>query len=555
MRRRAVFGLAALAAAAFLAVAPAGADPTTATIAVTSTFAGLDDVASGEFEPPDVQVAAAAGWLVEMANVAMRVWRTGGGAAPQVVLTQPLATLYRTAGDEDLTDPRVEYDAPTGRWFATVSDVAASSLLLAVSRTSDPTGAWSVYAFSASGCPDQPRLGISDGVVVLGADIFSTCDTDPAPFLGAELWIVNKAQAIAGAPTVSSTTFGPDGSLSTFAPVQSLSPAPTEYVVAVDDPNSSVVHLLSVTGAPPAAVRVQVVATIGITPLQQPPDAAQPPSVSGRTTQIATNDDRILDSVWENGKLWFSANTGCVPAGDSALRACGRIAELSTTTRALDWDTNLAVPGAQVFFPALRPDSSGNLAVVYGESSPAINPQLVAVGRAPNGTFSAPVVIAQSSGPYFSDRYGDYFGAARDPSDPTTVWVAGEIGTGSRGWGTALASLHVTAIPVVPVVADRPPPRLRALASSGRSGRTVKLALLALDDGTNIRERVTVANARNAIVFRSSTAVATVRAGKTYAASWRTGKTQVGTFRFCVSTVSAAGLQSVQSCASVAVRK
>jgi hypothetical protein len=555
VRRRAFFGLAALAVAAFLAVAPAGADPTTATIVVTSTFAGLDDVASGEFEPPDVQVAAGAGWVVEMANVAERVWRTGGGAAPQVVLTQPLATLYHTGRDEDLTDPRVEYDAPTGRFFATVSDVAASSVLLAVSQSSDPTGAWSVYAFRASGCPDQPRLGISDGVVVLGADIFSSCDTNPAPFVGAELWIVNKSQALAGAPTVSSTTYGPDGSLSTLTPVQSLSPTPTEYVVGVDDPNSSIVHLLSVTGAPPAAVRVQVVATIGITPLQQPPGAAQPPSASGRLLQIATNDDRILDSVWENGKLWFSANTGCVPAGDSTLRACGRIAELSTTTRSLDWDTNIGVAGAHVFFPALRPDSSGNLAVVYGESSPTINPQLDAVGRAPNGTFSAPVVIAQSSGPYLGDRYGDYFGAARDPSDPTTVWVAGEIASGSQGWGTALASLRVTATPVAPVVIDRPPPRLRALVSSGRSGRIVKLGLLALDDGANISERVTVANARNAVVFRSSTALAAVRAGKTYAVSWRTRKTQVGTFRFCVRTVSAAGLQSVQSCAAVAVRR
>jgi hypothetical protein len=552
VRRRALFGLAALAAAAFLAAAPAGADPTTATIAVTSTFAGLDDVSSGEFEPPDVQVAAGQGWVVEMANVAERVWRTGGGAAPQVVLTQPLSNLYHTPID-DLTDPRLEYDAATGHWFSSVSDVPASSVLLAVSSTSDPTGAWSVYAFRAPGCPDQPRLGISDGVVVVGADIFSTCDSDPAPFVGGELWIVNKAQMLAGAPSVSSTTYGPDSSVSTLSPAQSLSPTSTEYVAAVDDPSSFLVHLLTVTGIPPAAVRVQTVASISITPLQQPPNAAEPVSSSGRTSQIATNDDRILDSVWENGHLWFSADTGCVPAGDSVQRACGRVAELSTARRSLDWDTNIAVAGADVFFPALRPDSSGNLDVVYGESSSSINPQIVAVGRAPDGTFTAPVVIARSSGPELSDRYGDYFGAARDPADPTVVWVAGELASGSRGWNTAIASVRTTS--PVPTLTDQVPPRLHALASKGRSGTIVKLGFAALDDGAKVTARATVANARNAIVFNSSTVVPTMQAGEAYSLSWRTAKSQAGTFRFCVRAVLAGGRQSAQSCASVVVKK
>src|SRR5439155_26831368 len=44
---------------------------------VTQTLTGLDDIASGGFEPPDVQVAAGPGFVIEMVNLAERTWRTG----------------------------------------------------------------------------------------------------------------------------------------------------------------------------------------------------------------------------------------------------------------------------------------------------------------------------------------------------------------------------------------------------------------------------------------------------------------------------------------------
>src|SRR5438128_3806015 len=40
-------------------------------------------------------------------------------------------------------------------------------------------------------------------------------------------------------------------------------------------------------------------------------------------------------------------------------------------------------------------------------------------------------------------RYGDYFGASQDPSDPGIVWVAGEYGT-ATGWATFIAAMAET---------------------------------------------------------------------------------------------------------------
>jgi len=530
---RRLVALSALTASLVLAGVVGAADGPVVT--VTQKFAGLNDVVSGKYAPPDVQVAAGPGFVVELVNLAERVWRTGGGSAAEQVGTEPLDTFFARSGDR-LTDPRILYDAPSGRWLASISDIDTSSVLLAVSAGSDPTAGWTVSTFPARGCADQPRLGVADGIVVLAADVFANCENGGAKS-GTELWVVNKEQLLAGSTTAAYTTYGPDPDYSSFAPVQSLSSTATEYVVSVDEPSSRVVHLLTV---------------------DYPPFASQPPDGGGRPEPlIETNDDRVLDSVWEDGRLWLTANTACVPAGDVLLRACVRVVELSTVTRSVDWDTDLFRAGAHVFFPAVRPDGAGNLVIVYAESGTKIAPTLVAIGRTPDGAFTQPVAIAQSAGAFVGDRYGDYSGAARDPVDPGVVWVAGEAGTdapGGRGWASAVASVSVTGAGATPPVAvAAAPPGVQALSVATRMAGRVRLAYRALDDGTAIHSLVTVRR-RQTVLFRAATATATLQAGQFYYVFWRPARKLRGPFTFCVRSVSSSGTQSPQSCARITLR-
>jgi hypothetical protein len=426
---------------------------------------------------------------------------------------------------------------------------------MAVSHASDPTAGWSVYSYAAAGCADQPRLGVADGVVVLAADVFRSCDEGFSPALGAELWIVNKAQLLAGVAGPAFTTYGPDRSYESLAPAQSMSSTSTEYVVGVDNPVSRVAHLLTVEGIPPAAVRVQEVAAVPVSPLSQPPPAQQPSSGSGRRQPLVeTNDDRVLDAVWENGKLWFSANSGCTPAGDSALRSCARVIEIATATRSVDWDTDLGERGSSLFFPAIRPDAAGNLVIVYGESGSALLPRLVVVGRAPDGALSTPVVIAQSAGLHLGDRYGDYFGAARDPSHPELVWVAGQHGVdiqGVRGWSTSLAAVQVLSAGVTPpAVSGSMPPRVKALAVTGPAGVGIRLSYVALGGGAALRERVVV-SARSKVVFTATTKAGRMNNGQSYYVLWHPAKRLRGRYAWCVRAITAEGAQSRPSCSTV----
>ena len=472
-------------------------------------------------------MAAGPGFVVEMVNLEGRIWRTGG-VRPQQVSTFTLASFFG-AGTDTLTDPRILFDAASGRWFASLSDEDTNSVFVAVSTSADPTAAWTVTSFAAGGCADQPRLGVDDGVVVLGADIFRSCDERFSPMLGSELWVINKAELLSGAAIIDRTDYGPDKSYASFAPVQSLSSTSTEYVVSVDNPRSSVVHLLAVTGVPPAPVQIKEVATPGIRQLLSPPNSPQPPvSIGGRVISVATNDDRILDSVWENGKLWFAGNAACLPAGDSVLRACGRVVELSTATGTVDWDTDISRKGGGVFFPALRPDAAGDLVVVYGESSATLAPRVSAVARMPDGTFTPSVTIEQSDGPHEGDRFGDYFGAARDPVDPSLVWVVGETATNGfqgRGWGTVVGSVVVTpagGTPPASVVAL--PSAVLAKPEIVRAGKTVLLQYLALAAGTGVRQHVTVSSGKR-VVFTRTTVARTMQKGHVYGVPWHPART------------------------------
>ena len=503
-----------------------------------------------------MQVAAGPGFVVEMVNLAERTWRTGAGPA-QTLQTRSLGDFFGSGVDQ-LTDPRIVYDALSGRWFSSISDIDASSVLLAVSTGSDPTAAWTVSSYKAPGCADQPRLGLTDGTIVLGADIFRNCTENGAQPVGSELWIVNKQELMGGSTTPDFTTYGPDASVSSFAPAQSLSSTSTDYAVSVNEPSSRVVHLFAIDGVPPAAVSVKEIATPAITRLLRPPFAVQPATASGRAQQpIDTNDERVLDSVWENGRLWFTNDTACVPAGELLFRACARVVELSTANGTVTHDDNISQPDADLFYPTVRPDGSGNLVIVYGESGAAVNPEVVAVGRAPDGTFTDPVVIAQSAGAYVGDRYGDYFGAARDPQDPGLVWVAGEAGTevvGGRGWATVVSSVSVTpAGGTPPPVLGVAPTGVRAVHVAARAGTAVRLIYRALADGAEVRTVVIVRSPAR-VVFTTTTPTSTLRSGKLYAVSWRPPKKLRGTFSYCAHSISSTGTPSPASCSTVTLR-
>jgi len=111
---------------------------------------------------------------MQMVNSAYQIWDKSGNSllGPFTLGTLWVGFPGPWASSLNAGDPVVLYDQAADRWFASEFSLPNGGsgpeyLLLAVSQTSDPTGAWYRYGFEFPQFPDYPHYGIwPDGYYV-----------------------------------------------------------------------------------------------------------------------------------------------------------------------------------------------------------------------------------------------------------------------------------------------------------------------------------------------------------------------------------------------------
>ncbi len=403
--------------------------------------------------PPDNNLGVGPDHVFQIVNIVGRTSdRTGASA-----VTFDLNSFFSVDFLYNESDPKVIYDASSGRWFATYLQFvdfapffSDSSILLAVSQTSDPTGTFCVYKLgnptSETFLQDFPQLGVSDDKVLVSYNGFQFPLTQEVP-VGAGFYVLNKADLTACAP-VRSQRVAPDPTINTAEPAQNLGAGSDAFLVTHTGNGAATLSLLTVTGVPG-------VSPVTITPASLPINAwtiAPGVQQAGSSVLLETNDERVVTAAWQGGSLWLGGNEVCTPAGDTAARACLRVIEVDTAGPSVVQDITYGTPGGHYFFPALRPDAAGNLHVVFSASSSVTFPGVRVTGRlatdAP-GTLQPSTELRAGGGAQTdpSGRWGDFQGAAVDPSDPSSVWVHGEYirSTAVADWGTFVARLQIAA--------------------------------------------------------------------------------------------------------------
>src|SRR3989475_4556546 len=255
------------------------------------SFEGLHFGTNGPYTnrltPPDVQVAVGPSRVVEMVNVLGRV-STKQGVEVQ---TFRLDSFFGVPSTDFISDPKVHFDTASGRWFASIADVTTGSVLLEVSATDDPTGSWNSYRVSTiTGCADQPLLGFNDLVVMVSANDFSSCTSANPSYLGVQYWVLNKTDLLSGA-AARTISFGPDPTLFSVHPVQSLLSETTQFMVSTGSGPTSTLTLYAITGVPPGLVLVTP-QNLGIRATTVPPSAPQLGSRSTLDTAITGSKTR-----------------------------------------------------------------------------------------------------------------------------------------------------------------------------------------------------------------------------------------------------------------------
>jgi Abnormal spindle-like microcephaly-assoc'd, ASPM-SPD-2-Hydin len=414
---------------------------------VLTSFIGLTNLDG--LEPPDTQVAAGLTDLFEMVNLEGSILTKTGTA----LSTFSLNPFFGLAGSTLSFEPKIRFDPNSGRWFAVlISENGTSEATstsgqwnLLVSTSIDPTAEFIVYALPSApnSYPDFPAIGVSDDKIVLTANAYScTPNCSSGTYLGNEFVALDKSELLAGT-AVNYTIFDPDQDSTTFTiqPAQSLSSTSTLFMASVTYPSSTFIRIWSVSGVPAVGPGVSVSSTTStINTLSIPPSAVQ----QGSSNLIDTFDNRLLDAVYRDGSLWVSANSACIPSGDTETRSCLRFIQVETGTLSIDQDFDFGINGGYYYYPGVTLDSADNLISVFSGSSASEFPSVYASGRLasdPPNTLQTPALVKTGEAAYLFSRWGDYSSVAIDPSDQTRAWGAGEYARTNGDWGTWIAEL------------------------------------------------------------------------------------------------------------------
>jgi len=482
-------------------------------------------------EPPDQGLCAGNGYVMEAVNDAVRVFDTQGNPLTGVqdinsFFHFPAAIVRGTPNQfgPSLSDPKCYFDPQVRRWF--VSELMVDSgtnagatgrsfNLLAVSQTDHPTGAFTIFMYDVTddgqngtpnhvGCPcfgDQPLLGTDNFGVFQ-----STNEYGAISFNGAQIYAISKTQIVAAAASASaplpvvvhidaSQQLLPFGGLSyTIQPATSPTggggvsepQGGVEYFLSalqfVDTFDNriavwAVTNTRSLSGNSPA-LRLSF-AVISSETYGQPNPAVQkagefPLGTSLGDTEefLNTNDDRMNQVVFAGGVLYGGVNSllnvggaeqqgiawfGVRPSFDDRLE--GRVVRQGY----------VAVAGANVFFPSIGVNNTGNgviafsmsgteyfpsaayVEMVNGNSRPFVH--IAAAGQDPEDGFSGYKQFAGATDGIA--RWGDYSAAV---ADGERIWFASEYipkacpsvsstttppcRTVNANWGTSVSAVH-----------------------------------------------------------------------------------------------------------------
>jgi len=449
-------------------VLPGRAAPGSAVEALTAFAATSFATDPVPLSPPDTQVAVGPVYVGEAVNDALTIWTRAGG----LFETDDLNTLFSVPAGYRFGDPRLVYDVLSEHWFLSgwASDSGADSIVyLAVSSSSDPTAGWAVYRITslAATATDQPKIGVNADKVVISWNDYNNAGTT---FSGQETWVEQKSDLLAGG-NVHYFSFFPDLTRFDVVPTISLTNTSTEYLTYDNTCPASAstgsgsctagvasLGVVAITGTPDDTVAWNETDP-AMSSTSDPPAAAQPSGPS-----IDTGDDRVLSAVWQNGTLWATMNDACTVGG--ATRSCLRLVRAATADppTVLE-DADLGLAGNDLYDAAITLDRAGHPYVVATTSSSSVDPSVIAFARAASSGAFAQKVLWHGSGSYAcsfcgagdgsdsGNRWGDYSGAAIDPTNPDDVWVAGEYGTvaGGDDWGTAIGELTFAAPTVTSV--------------------------------------------------------------------------------------------------------
>ena len=418
--------------------------------------------------PADANGAVGPQHFVEFINGRFAIYRKADGT---LVTAKSDTAFWNAAGVQfasgyDTTDPRLIYDPTVGRWFAAQIDYSTSTdktnrFLLAVSATTDPTGAWKGLGIATdparANFADFPTLGVNHDAVFLSGLYFALAGGGTA---GSVLVSIPKADLLLATPTAANRTMFnslPENNYGVILqPAVNLNAGSSAAnVIAVPHDGTDFVAqtaLLRFTvqnAAGPGAAVLSAPTAIAVPSYTVPVNPTQP---SGNNT-LDDGDNRFSAQVYQVGNVLYGVH-GVQVSTNAAIRWY----KLDATAGTLLQSGTIADASLAFFYPSIAANSNGLVVIAFngcGAGAGAFISSYAAAADTVHGytSFGAPVLLKPGTATYSSpgsggtSRWGDYSAISRDPSDPTRFWTIQMVPSATTTWFTQITELRLTARP------------------------------------------------------------------------------------------------------------
>ncbi len=429
---------------------------TTSTPVVLKNFQG--NTPTGAI-PPDTIMAVGPNHVMGLVNSAFKIWDKDGNLLKNVALDSWFANVTPGGiGSVGYSDPQIHYDPNVHRWFmAGLGAAAPYHLYLSVSDDDNPLGTWYNWGMLAGlgdsttgNLPDYPQVGFDDSSIVIttrdfGAGFYSRVRIIPkaelllnnaGPITWADYWDFREPQH----PNVAldgirpSFMYGNPGvHFMVNASPYSLGSFFTVWTIRYPLTDSSI-----------SAQNVPVVQYSG---------SPNPSQLDGNTVLLEGGGSAIRHkAVYRDSSLWMAHS---IASGTGGAYSAVRYVRLNPFTHTNLEDEALGVEGAWHFYPSLMVDAQENVVITYTRSSTTEYPGAYVTGhRFDDAPGLAPSVLLKAGQAHYEavgggrNRWGDYMGAALDPSDSTAIWVNTEYAALPQdNWSTWIAQVKMGPIP------------------------------------------------------------------------------------------------------------
>ena len=415
--------------------------------------------------PPDTDGDVGPNHYYQMINLSFQIFDKEGnslyGPADNSTLWDGFIGPWTGTNDGD---PILLYDEEADRWlasqFAINTDDGSYWELLAVSKTSDPTGEYYRYAFEFPAFNDYPKLSIWNDAYYASFNMFGSYNRVAAAAFDRDAMLNGDPEAemvLFDLPSGSQPwsmlpadfdgTPPPDGAPNYFAYMEDDAFGNDdeivfwEFDVDWDEVSNSTFEEAFVIDVSPFDSE--------ICPAYRQRCIPQP----GTGVQLETLADRLMFRLqYRNFGDYQVMLTNHTVDVDGTGHAGIRWYEFRNDNDGDGWylrqEGSYAPDSDNRWMGSIAMNNEGIIALGYSVSSANTYPSIRYTGRGPNSPLGEMVFTEESviegSGSQLGDaaRWGDYAMMSVDPSDGETFWFTTEYmeNTGSVGWQTRIAS-------------------------------------------------------------------------------------------------------------------